>query len=239
MIAVAGWLAAMVALACLLRVRHRLARRMDLVARACHELRRPLTAARLGLELLAREVPERDRTLGAIDLELASAGIAVEDLSAALLGASGPTRAGMVDVGALLADALEAYRPMARMRGVELDLCWRGGPVAVAGDRLRLAQATSNLIVNAIEHGHGRVQLTGTISAERVEIAVADEGPGLPVAMAEFAPRRGRHPRRARDPRRGHGLAIAAEVAQRHGGELIASATGRSELALTLPVRQD
>ena len=231
MIGVAGWLVALALALCLLRARSVLTRRAELVARACHELRRPLTAARLGVELVARDGPERGRTLDAIDLELACAGVAVEDLSVALLGSSGPLRVGLVDVRALVADAVEAFRPLARASGVELDLRWRGEPTAVPGDRLRLAQATSNLIANAIEHGGGRVQLQGHVGDGRLEIAVTDEGPGLGAPVAELA-----RNRRRGDPRRGHGLAIAAEVAHRHGGELIAPASGVGELALSLPL---
>jgi signal transduction histidine kinase len=228
MVAAAGWILALAAGVGLLRLRGVLAGRMELVARACHELRGPITVSRLGVELLGRDGPARADALRAIDLELASAGVALEDLSAALAGRPGPWRADAVDVTELLGESFEAFRPLARARGVELDLRWRGEHRVVCADRIRLAQATGNLLANAIEHGEGRVELRGGADDEHVEIEVADGGRGLPCPVADLVTRpRGGH------GRRGRGLAIAAEVAQRHGGRL--SADG-SRVTLSLPL---
>jgi signal transduction histidine kinase len=139
-------------------------------------------------------------------------------------------------VRALLADSLEALRPLARARGVELGgLRWSGEPVLVLGDRLRLLQATGNLIANAIEHGRGRVEVGGRTDGGRLQITVGDEGRGLPAPVADLT----RRPRRGRG-RRGRGLAIAADIARRHGGELTAPGAGQggSRLALELPLRR-
>ncbi|MDQ6807046.1 MAG: HAMP domain-containing histidine kinase [Actinomycetota bacterium] len=234
MIAAAGWIAALMLAVSLLRLRSVLAGRMELVARACHELRGPITVARLGVEFVTRDRDLRGETLKAIDLELTSAGLALEDLSAALVGGHGPWRVDAVDVTALLAESFEAFRPLARARGVELDLRWRGEHQVVPADRIRLAQATGNLIANAIEHGQGRVELRGATREDRIEIEVADAGHGLPAPMADLITRR-----RSGRGHRGRGLAIAAEVAKRHGGHLTAQAddTG-SSVSLFLPLQR-
>ncbi|HWF71939.1 MAG TPA: HAMP domain-containing sensor histidine kinase [Solirubrobacteraceae bacterium] len=230
-----GWIVAIVAIAAAvwaLSLRRLLAARMELVARACHELRGPLTVARLGIELLGRDAALPVDALQAIDLELASAGLALEDLSAAPTGRRGPWRPRPVDVTALLGTSFEAFRPVARACGVELDLRWQGEPAVVDADRLRLAQATRNLIANAIEHGHGRVEVRGHAGEDGVEIEVADGGQGLPAPVADLAARR-----RAGRGRRGRGLAIAAEVAERHGGRLVAASDeSGSRVSLSLPV---
>ena len=62
---------------------HALAGRMESVARACHELRGPLTAARLGLQLGASTGELSPARLRAIDLELGRAALALEDLDIA------------------------------------------------------------------------------------------------------------------------------------------------------------
>lgn len=232
MIAAAGWIAAIALVFWTLRLRSLLESRMELVARACHELRGPISAARLGVEVVERASEARPDLLGAIDLELASAGVALEDLSAALAGRLGPWRLDAVDVAALLAESFEAFQPLARARGVELGLRWRGESAVVLADRLRLAQATGNLIANAIEHGEGRVEVCGRAGEDAVEIEVADDGTGLPSPVADLIAR----PRGGRG-RRGRGLAIAAEVARRHGGSLAASENG-SRVSLWLPLRQ-
>ena len=232
MIAATGWILAVSVGAWLLRIRSLLAWRMELVARACHELRGAITVARLGLELVARETDSRADGLRAIDLELASAGVALEDLSAAPTGLRGPWRVDAVDVPALLSESVEAFRPLATARGVELDLRWRGEPGFVHADRVRLAQATGNLIANAIEHGEGRVELRGRADDAGLEISVTDGGHGLPAPVADLVV----HARGGRG-RRGRGLAIAAEVARRHGGRLVAATDdGGAGVRLELPL---
>jgi signal transduction histidine kinase len=229
MIAAAGWIAAFAAAAWLLRLRSALHWRAELVARACHELRRPITAARLGVELGCRKGMLGSDALKAIDLELTSAGVALEDLNAALAGRHGPWRPDAVDVTALVSESFEAFRPLAHAHGVALDLQWRGEPRVIPADRIRLAQATGNLIANAIEHGQGDVQLRGAARDDGgVEIEVADRGRGLPSPVENLRTR-------PRGPR-GRGLAIAAETAKRHGGQLAATTDEEgSRVSLSLP----
>ncbi|MEA2199096.1 MAG: two-component system, OmpR family, sensor kinase [Solirubrobacteraceae bacterium] len=233
MLTVAGWAVALAVGVWLLRLRFVLGSRMELVARACHELRRPLTVARLGIELVNRDREPRAEALTAIDLELASAGVALDDLGSALAGRLGPTTLETVDISALLSDLHKAFRPLAQARGVDLGLRWRGGPATVHADRIRLAQATGNLVANAIEHGRGKVELQAGADPDHLEIEVTDDGPGLPAPLTQFTART----RKGRGSR-GRGLAIAADVASRHGGHLAASSDGGSRLALSLPLRK-
>ena len=118
--ALCGWAAAAVATALALAVRHALDDGREAVARACHELRGPLTAARLGLSLQLRaDEGSRDR-LRAIDTELSRAALALDDLAVARRGDwSGPrlTAVERVDVAALVADAVEAARGRAHAAG--------------------------------------------------------------------------------------------------------------------------
>jgi signal transduction histidine kinase len=103
----------------------------------------------------------------------------------------------------------------------------------VRGERLRLAQATGNLIANAIEHGGGEIRVRGALAHERacVCIEVVDAGPGLPAPVADLA----RRPRGGRGAR-GRGLAIAATIARDHGGRLAAAPCERGAwLVLELP----
>jgi signal transduction histidine kinase len=103
--------------------------------------------------------------------------------------------------------------------------------ILIRGDRVRLAQAIGNLVANALEHGAGAVALSARPSAGRVRIEVADEGPGLPAPVDALLARAG-----GAGARRGHGLAVAADVAARHGGRLVASAgEGGARVALELP----
>jgi signal transduction histidine kinase len=101
----------------------------------------------------------------------------------------------------------------------------------VWGDRLRLAQATGNLISNAIEHGGGVVEVRGRGGPDRVRVEVIDAGSGLPAPVPDLA----RRPHRGRG-RRGRGLAIATAIAASHAGRLSAAPSERgARLVLELP----
>jgi signal transduction histidine kinase len=226
---VTGWLAVLAwALgASALHVRGR--RRLAQVARARHEVRGPLCAAQLALDGL-----ERSARVEAIALELQRAALALEDLS----GSQWETVTA-VDVGRLLSDAAPAWRALAAAHGVRLVV--EPSAARVRGDRLRLAQACGNLVANAIEHGRPRdegvaapprlVEVRTSAVAGRVLVEVRDDGLGLPAPLAELvAAARGR-----RSPR-GHGLAIAAAVAERHGGRPVSFPADRgAHLVLDLP----
>jgi signal transduction histidine kinase len=221
---VTGWLAllawALGASALHLRGRQRLV----LAARAGHEVRGPLCAAQLALDGL-----ERSARVEAIDLELRRAALALDDLAGAERGRRAPERPQAVDVGRLLADAEHAWRALAAAHGAGLEI--HGARGRVVGDRLRLAQACENLVANAVEHGGGRVRVRASCGGGRVRVEVADAGPGLPAPLpALISAARGRR------SRRGHGLAIAAAIAEHHGGRLTSRpAVCGAHLVLDLP----
>ena len=199
-----------------------------LVAQASHELRGPLSAARLGLSGLGEE----SARLAAIDLELRRAALALDDLAAAPRRRRVPERCTAVELGALLSEAASAWGAVAEARGVALVVEPPGGPVLVDADPLRLAQAFGNLAANAIEHGGGtvRVRVRPTV-AGRTRVEFTDDGPGLPAPVTELvAAARGRR------ARRGHGLALAAGIAERHGGRLLsAPSPAGARLVIELP----
>lgn len=229
---VAGWLFGLAALALALVLQRQLDGRMELVARACHEVRGPLTAARLGLHLIGRRPDGAEPAAAVVDLELRRAGLALDDLHAARAGRRARDHVEPVEVQDVLSAAAAAWRPVARAQGTDVQLGSCAPGVHVRGDRLRLAQACGNLLSNAIEHGEGPVAIGARTSGGHVRIEVADHGPGLPRTVAELitTPRAGRGSR-------GRGLAISADIARRHGGRLGAAPTaGGARLTLELPV---
>jgi signal transduction histidine kinase len=227
MLTIAGWLVAIWAALAALTFRRLLATRMELVARASHEVRGSITALRLGM----RPGDPSPSRLRALDLELGRAAAAVEDLVGACARRPMGQDLELVDAGQLLADSVEAWRPAAAERGADLALSWSGPPASLLGDRYRLAQATGNLIANAIEHGGGDVQVVGRLDGATVRVEVTDRGPGLPAPVSELA--RGA---RGGKGRRGRGLAIAATIARHHGGRLAAAPSERgARLVLELP----
>jgi signal transduction histidine kinase len=224
----AGWAAAVIALVAAGLLRVRLIRRVALVAEAAHELRGPLTAAGLALHGAGGD-PGR---LAAAELELRRAGLALEDLVGAPRGRRAAATLQHVDVRAVAGEVVAATRPMAARFGAMVRLELPPGPAGVRADRLRLAQALANLVVNAAEHGGGDVLVRVTPTTQRVRIEVHDGGPGPTPAEFAAAARRwatAGGAGRGAGGMRGHGLAIATRIAADHGGrvfsELVPGAT--------------
>jgi signal transduction histidine kinase len=204
-----GWSAtALLALALAVRLRVR----AELVARACHEVRGPLTAAALALHA-ARRPGASPAAIRAAEAELERAGGLLADLRAAARGHRPRDRRVAVDVGPLLAETARTWRAVAVGAGRELRFGAPGGPLVVRADPRRLAQVTGNLLANALEHGAGPVSLQARADGDRVRIDVTDGGPG---GAAPKGRRRGR-----RGAGRGRGLAVSADIVGRHGGRLV------------------
>jgi signal transduction histidine kinase len=215
-----------------------LRRRREMVARACHELRGPLTAVRLSLATMERRREAPPERLATLDHELRRAGLALDDFAAARSGRRIVDREAPVEVAELLEEQFHSWAAVGAAFDSVVVLGQLLPGAMVVGDRLRLAQAISNLVAIALEHGPGRIELTARVVQPRhVRIEVIDEGPGLPAPLARLT-------RRARGGRgrggRGRGLAIAAQIAERHRGRLVAAPTGhgtRIGIELTLVQR--
>jgi signal transduction histidine kinase len=233
-----GWLVALVAIGLAALAWRSLSVRMDAVARACHELRGPITAARLGLQLGTRVGQLSPVRLQAIDVELGRAALALDDLTGAGVSLHA---AASVDVRALAGDSVEAWSGVAASRGVALRLAsaedGRVSSATVLGDRFRLAQALGNLVANAIEHGGEFVEVSCSAAGGVARIEVVDGGPGLPAPVAALAGSSRARRRRRRRTGHGHGLAVALAVAEAHGGRLAAAPAERgARVVLELPL---
>ncbi|PTL55484.1 sensor histidine kinase [Paraconexibacter algicola] len=230
-----GWLLASASALTLVVCRVRAHRRDVALARASHEVRGPLQAVMLGLAGLDRIPPdgvgERARVIGG-ELDRVVAALADLDAARARRAAAPgrhvrPVGAG-VDLAALVRRQVAAWQPVAGARGRTLR--WEGAQAScpVPGEEVRLAQATGNLLANALEHGRGEVVVQLVREAGAVRIIVRDEGPGpgVPVERLLARARRG-------TGAHGHGLAVAHAVALAHGGRL--SAPPGDGVALVLP----
>jgi signal transduction histidine kinase len=193
-----------------------------------HDLRTPLAELRSRLEELSLTRPAPGETFAEIDAALADVDRVIAIFNALLRLAqidAGMRRSGFVplDAAKVAADAVEFYLPAAELKGVSLT--YRGrGPAPTSGDPVLLAQAVNNLIDNALKY----VPPGGAVSvnAERgegdaIEIAVADNGPGVadsekPRLVERFY--RGDASRGT--PGVGLGLSVVDAVARLHGGVL-------------------
>jgi signal transduction histidine kinase len=193
-----------------------------------HDLRTPLAELRSRLEELTLTKPPAAETFAEIDAALADVDRVMRIFNALLRLAeidSGARRSGFVrvDAAAVTAKVVEFYEPAAEQKGVMFSF-ESAGEAAVAGDPVLLAQAVSNLIDNSLksvaERGAISVRV-GQRADGAVEIAVADDGPGIadadkPKVTERFF--RGDVSRSSAGV--GLGLSIVDAVAKLHGGVL-------------------
>jgi two-component system phosphate regulon sensor histidine kinase PhoR len=161
----------------------------DFLSLVSHELRTPLTSIRLFIESLRDErltdPAEKRQCLDLLKQETERLDELVTrllDLSRIEAGRHAFVRE-PVAVADLVREALTAFDAATLTRKVEVDVELEPA-LMVAGDRLALARAITNLLVNAWKHTpeqDRRISLAARASGARhVEIIVADNGPGIP-----------------------------------------------------------
>jgi two-component system sensor histidine kinase BaeS len=148
------------------------------------------------------------------------------------------------DLAELVRGALDEWTPEARRRGISLQVRLPVGPLPLSGDPIRLTQALSNLIENALKYagpnGWVRVDVAPALFGS-YELAVTDSGPGIPLEiLPRIFERYFRVEGRASGGPGGMGLglAIARAIVLAHGGELTAESPRGSgaRFVLRLPV---
>jgi signal transduction histidine kinase len=211
------------------------------VADASHELRTPLALLRTELDLALR----RPRSHGELTDALRSAAEETERLSRLaeellLIARSDqgtlPLRREPVDANALLRSVADRFTGRALSLGRELHV--DPGTAYLDVDRLRVEQALSNLVDNALSYGDGRIELVAEADGDLVALHVLDRGRGFPPDFRDEA-----FDRFSRaDPARGQGgaglgLAIVDLIARAHGGiaGLGDRTDGGADVWLTLP----
>ena len=216
------------------------------VADAAHELRSPITALRLQLQLAQRagDAAERAAAFEALRQGLDRMTRLVEQLLT--LAREEPTAAhdapAPVDMGELAAEVVGLYAAIAEARRIDLGLARRDPDVVVTGEREALKTVLSNLLDNALRYTPAgeRVDVSALRTREGVVIEVTDTGPGIPAEERERV--FDRFYRRAGSdvPGTGLGLAIVQSIAERHGAKvrLDSGPGGRGLTArVILPVR--
>ncbi len=218
------------------RLSEALGREREFVADAGHELRTPLAVLRGELELASRPGRSRAELAGAVERASAEAGHIsrlAEDLLV-LAGADEAARGAVVDLGALVAQAVERSSARAAARGVALRLETEANLIARIEPH-RVRQVVDNLLDNALRYAPpgSTVTVRARASGRALHLAVADEGPGF---SPEFLPHAFERFRRADDARgretggSGLGLAIVDAIARAHGGRASAANTGTGAL---------
>jgi heavy metal sensor kinase len=217
-------------------------RERDFVADAGHELRTPLALLRTELELALRQARTPEELRAAIrwsSYEADRLSQLAEDLLLIARTDRGrlPLRVEPVPVDALFA----AIRSRFEWRAAELGKTVTSAPangLLVNADRMRLEQALSNLVDNALRYGGNEVTLEAARSNGNLELHVRDNGRGF---APHFIPRAFERFTRSDAARSGGssglGLSIVKAIAESHDGSAHVAnvAAGSTDAWLSLP----
>ncbi|MFJ3143076.1 ATP-binding protein [Streptomyces halstedii] len=208
-------------------------RQRRFVADASHELRSPIASLRTQLEVGAAH-PELLDLPGAVADTVRLQALAADLLLLARLDAGERPGRAAVDLGALVRE--EVSQRTGDRIPVEVSVA-EGGAVEVSGSRGQLARVTGNLLDNAERHAERSVAVTVRAEGKDVCLEVADDGTGVPPPERERIFERFVRLDDARtrdDGGAGLGLALARDIASRHGGTLTVGTSPRGGAAFTL-----
>jgi signal transduction histidine kinase/ActR/RegA family two-component response regulator len=207
--------------------------REELLGKLAHELRNPLSTVSNALQVLRMRAGEevRHRALTAAERQVFHQAQLVDELLDASQIVQGELelRREPFDLARLVAETVERHRQALSAAEPAIELELPSGPLPIHGDRLRLSQALSHLLANAVKFSAG---LSGSRSVTvraaaladgRAEITVADRGPGirpdlLPHVFEIFTQEAQSLDRASGGL--GMGLAIVKGLIELHGGEV-------------------
>lgn len=200
-----------------------------------HDLKTPLTRLRNRAEQALRASNDESEYRAALEATIDESDTLISTFNALLMIAraeSGLARENMkeFDAAEIAQDVCDLYEPLAEEKGIVLK-AGANTPTPAIGNRELVSQALANLVDNAIKYTEpptGGVPAEIVVSAanagNRIELMVADNGPGIPEAdRARVVERFVRLEQSRSQPGSGLGLSLAAAVARLHGGELTLS----------------
>ncbi|HET6358054.1 HAMP domain-containing sensor histidine kinase [Streptomyces sp.] len=208
------------------------------IADVSHQLRTPLTALRLRLDVLAASAQgDTAAELAAAQEEIARLSRLVDGLLAVARAEQATPRPTAVRVDEVVAERVAAWSPVAEERGVRLTAGSEGPSLTAALGAGHLEQILDNLIANAVDAvpADGSVTLDRRAAGESARVLVRDDGPGMTAAAKAVAFRRFGNPE-ARGS--GLGLAIVHRLVTANGGtaKLEDTSGGGLTVVLDLPL---
>ncbi|MEV5550871.1 HAMP domain-containing sensor histidine kinase [Streptomyces sp. NPDC052309] len=149
------------------------------VADASHQLRNPLSALLLRIELLALELPEGNEEIASVQAEGRRLARVLDDLLDLALAEHSDADLKVTDIGALTAERVAAWAPTAEAQGVRLVAdC---PPTTGWADPVALSSALDAVIDNAVKFtpADETVEVTVASTGDTATVVVSDHGPGL------------------------------------------------------------
>jgi signal transduction histidine kinase len=202
-----------------LDVATRLAAISKLTGGVAHEIKNPLNAIVLRLDLLRERLGEPEEELRKeIDI-LSREALRLDRVVKTFLDFSRPVELHPreLDLAALAREVADLVGPQARLAGVEVAFEAPSGPAVMRGDPDVLKQAVLNVVTNALEamSSGGRLCVSAAQENSRVRVEIADTGPGIP---PEVRSRVGQLYFSTKAKGSGIGLAMTYRAVQLHNG---------------------
>lgn len=202
----------------------------DMIRIAAHDLRNPLSAIQLSLQLLERmsadtitpqqaAAQERIRDSAQRMMNIVNNILSLERIEQSVNGDSREA----IDLREVARKAFDHASADARMRQLQYVMTAPDSPLIVQGDAVELEEAVTNLIGNAIKYTPTQGQVTIRLSAceKRAVLEVEDTGPGVPEEQQAklFLPF-SRAGKQGQTDGFGLGLHLVKKVIERHHGEI-------------------
>ena len=161
-------------------------RQNEFLAMLAHELRNPLSPLAMAASLLERDAgaaPQQLKLASVIGRQVDHMARLLDDLLDAARISSGKITLAVeaLSLADVLRHAVETVQPRIAERGQALDVELPAGAVAVAGDKVRLAQVFTNLLGNASKYtgDGGQLRLSAHAGPDEIVVTIADNGTGI------------------------------------------------------------
>lgn len=224
-------------------------RQTEFLSMLAHELRNPLHSVSMANDLIGniegahQDLPKLRAIIGRQVAHLVRLVDDLLDVSRINTGKIALQRS-CIAAQEVIESALEISLPLIRMRQQSLELDFPDRPIYMDGDRIRLVQVFSNLMLNASKYtpecGHLIVRVTPR--QREVEFAVIDDGAGVPIDIQPHIFELFVQGPRPQDPAQcglGIGLSLVRMIVQLHGGTVCVHSSGSgtgSQFLVTIPM---
>ncbi|MEN9846120.1 MAG: Autoinducer 2 sensor kinase/phosphatase LuxQ [Pseudomonadota bacterium] len=222
-------------------------RKDEFLATLAHELRNPLAPIRTGLAIMKRDPasPTATHAREIMERQLSHMVRLIDDLldvSRITLGRL-QLKKENVELRTVIETAVEASKPAIEAGHHTLEVSLPEEKIWMYADPTRLSQTISNLLNNAAKYtpDHGRIELRARLTNTSLEVAVQDNGLGIPPEMKDQVFQLFGQINRTLDRAQGGlgiGLALVRNLVELHGGTITAESEGQgrgSTFTIALP----
>ena len=223
------------------RLKQSLLAEQRFTADASHELRSPLSAIQMRLQVLKRKYPDLNQDLASIQNDVSRGTQVLENLL--LLARLDPTNTHQlpkidVNLQAIVCDVIQALQPFALEKNIQITTHIADDLSIFANEKL-IFTCVRNLVDNAIRYAGqgGHVFIDVQQRQQNVVMTIADDGQALTEEILQRLGERFYRALGTKTQGSGLGLSICQKIMQLHAGEIHFSKSGYGGLQVTLQFR--